>query len=51
MKQHKTDIEKFTESSKVAKHVNIEQRAFDFDNTETLSHESNWWRRITSNAT
>ena len=42
MKEHQTDIKKFTESSNVAKHANTEKHIFDFDNSETLALETNW---------
>ena len=45
MKEHQTDIKKFTESSNVAKHANTEKHAFDFDTSETLGLETNWKRR------
>jgi len=46
MKEHKRDIKNFSEISNTAKHANNEKHSFDLDNSNILSYESNWKRRI-----
>jgi hypothetical protein len=45
MNEHKSDIKKHKESSNIAKHANEEKHAFDFNQSETLTLETDWKRR------
>ena len=46
MKEHRKDIQNFSDKSNIAKHVNECKHSFDFATTETLARDSNWTGRI-----
>jgi arginyl-tRNA--protein-N-Asp/Glu arginylyltransferase len=46
LKEHQKDIKKSSDKSNIAKHANDHKHAFNFPESETLSLETNWKRRI-----
>jgi arginyl-tRNA--protein-N-Asp/Glu arginylyltransferase len=46
MKEHQKGIKKMSDSSNIVKHITEHKHSFNFNQTETLSYENNWKRRI-----